>query len=307
MLSKESKIRVLENFYALDYIFFGKPASKVTTCCPLVKEEYLSIKGALLSVYTEMLKLVDHQPATIKEAVDSKGLMKNAISSAKIARENSQKIVSSEKAKANIKGMLKEALQKDSKADVTSLVEKSIRTKAFTLAVDNLLIARSLKESKSFNKLDEWEGQIIEDSYKVLRDSLVEAAYMMLYSEAEETEKEDEKEEEKMNEEWYRAIAEDIRTILKSKTPINLDEAMTQYQRNTLFTRINRLFGECAKKCGRIARSPEARTCKEMCIAKRDKAIRIARAKAKSEKAAAKGKTAKAEKYASKAKQMQNY
>jgi len=46
MLSTESKIRVLENFYALDYVFFGKPVQEVEFCCPLVKEEYLSVKGA---------------------------------------------------------------------------------------------------------------------------------------------------------------------------------------------------------------------------------------------------------------------
>lgn len=181
MLKKESKIRVLENFYALDYVFFGKPVSKIDTCCPLVREEYLSVKGALLSVFVEMLKLVDHTPKSIKESVNSKGLMKRARSSAKIARENAQKIVTTSKAKANIKGMLKEALLKDPKTDVSSLVEKSIRTKAFGLAVDNLLIARSLQESKEFKRLNEWEGQIVEDSYKILRDNLIEAAYMMIH------------------------------------------------------------------------------------------------------------------------------
>ena len=60
MLSKESKIRVLENFYAIDYIFFGKPLKKVTSCCPLIKEDYLSIKGALMSVFIEMAKMVEH-------------------------------------------------------------------------------------------------------------------------------------------------------------------------------------------------------------------------------------------------------
>lgn len=186
MLSKESKIRVLENFYALDYVFFGKPVSQVEMCCPLVKEEYLSVKGALMSVYVEMLKLVDHKPEALEEKVNSKVLMKYARKSATIARENAQKIVSSPKAKANIKGMLKEALQEDPKADVASVVEKAIRNKAFGLAVDSLLVARSVKESKEFKKLDEWEGQIIEDSYKILRDNLIEAAYQILYSEPEE-------------------------------------------------------------------------------------------------------------------------
>jgi len=185
MLSKESKIRVLENFYALDYVFFGKPVSKVDMCCPLVKEEYLSVKGALMSVYVEMLKLVGHTPKAIEEKVDSKSLMGLARKSATIARENSQKIVSSSKARENIKASLKEALAKDPKTNVAALVEKQIRSKAFGLAVDNLLIARSLQEAKAFKKLDEWEGQIIEDSYKILRDNLVEAAYLILYDEDE--------------------------------------------------------------------------------------------------------------------------
>ena len=186
MLSKESKIRVLENFYAIDYVFFGKPVSRVETCCPLVKEEYLSVKGALMSVFIEMAKLVEHKPKVIKESVDSKVLMKSARSSAKIARENSQKIVSTEKARKNIKESLKEALKEDANLSVTGLVEKAIRTKAFSLAVDNLLIARSLKESKNVKALNEWEGRIVEDSYKVLRDSVVEAAYQILYTEDEE-------------------------------------------------------------------------------------------------------------------------
>jgi len=185
MLSKESKIRVLENFYALDYVFFGRPVKNVDMCCPLVKEEYLSVKGALMSVYVEMLKLVGHNPDSVQESIDGKNLMAQARDTATMARENAQKIVSSQKARDTIKGMLKEELQKDPKTDVTELVEKTIRAKAFGLAVDNLLIARSIKESKSFKKLDEWEGRIVEDSYKILRDNLVEAAYMILYDETE--------------------------------------------------------------------------------------------------------------------------
>ena len=39
--------------------------------------------------------------------------------------------------------------------------------------------------------MNRWEGQIIEDSYKILRDNLVEAAYMILYDETDEVVKED--------------------------------------------------------------------------------------------------------------------
>jgi len=180
MLSKDSKIRVLENFYGVDYILFGKPANKVDTCCPLVKEEYLAIKGALMSVHVEMLKLIEHAPQTITETVNKNKLMQYARTSAKIARENAQRIVTSKKARANIKESLQEALKENSKVNISQLVEKSIRTKAFGLAIDNLLIARTLQEGKC-EQLNTWEGRIIEDSYKILRDNLIEAAYMMIH------------------------------------------------------------------------------------------------------------------------------
>lgn len=184
MLSKDSKIRVLENFYGLDYVLFGKPTNKIDTCCPLVKEEYLAIKGALMSVHVEMLKLIEHKPKALNETVNKIKLMKNAKSSAKIARENAQRIVTSKKARANIKESLQEALKENSKVNISQLVEKSIRTKAFGLAIDNLLIARTLQEGKC-EQLNTWEGRIIEDSYKILRDNLVEAAYMMIYPQEE--------------------------------------------------------------------------------------------------------------------------
>lgn len=183
MLLQESKIRVLENFYALDYVFFGKSVSEVESCCPLVKEEYLSIKGALMSVFVEMLKLVDHKPSALTEKVNSKALYKFARTSAKTARENAEKILTTDKSRKAIKESLKQMVKEDESIDVSAVIESQIRQKAFGYAVDNLLLARVVSESKSFDKLNEWQGKIIEDSYKILRDNLIESAYEILYSE----------------------------------------------------------------------------------------------------------------------------
>ena len=38
-LPKESKIRLLENFYATDYVFFGKRITEMSTCCPVLVED----------------------------------------------------------------------------------------------------------------------------------------------------------------------------------------------------------------------------------------------------------------------------
>jgi len=187
MLSKESKIRVLENFYGVDYIFFGKPVTKVKNCCPVVKEEYVSIKGALLSVYVEMLKLMGHTPPVLKEKVGSKRLLVLAKEAAKNARHASQKIVTMEQARKDIKQELKVALKENSKIDVAKLVESKIREKAFRLAVDNMLVAKALQEAKNLKAMNEWTGKIVEDSYKILRDNLCEIAMMLLDNDEPET------------------------------------------------------------------------------------------------------------------------
>lgn len=180
MLSKESKIRVLENFYGIDYALFGKPLKRVDSCCPLLKEEYLSIKGALLSVYVEMLRLMEHSPKPLKEKVNSAKLLKLAKEGAKNARHAAQKVVVTEKARADIKDELREALKVDKKADLAKVTENKIREKAFRLAIDNLLVARALLEAKNVKAMNEWTGRIVEDSYKILRDNLCESAMMIL-------------------------------------------------------------------------------------------------------------------------------
>lgn len=180
MLSKESKMRVLESFYGIDYVLFGKPIKNVSSCCPVIKEEYISIKGALLSVYVEMLRLMEHTPQTINERVDTKVLLKMARENAKSAREASKAVVTTEKARSDIKTELKEALKENKKADVSKVVETKIREKAFRLAIDNLLVARALQEASNLEAMNDWTGRIIEDSYKILRDSLCETAFLIL-------------------------------------------------------------------------------------------------------------------------------
>jgi hypothetical protein len=180
MLSKESKIRVLENFYALDYVLFGKPISEMDTCCPALVEDYLLVKGALMSVFIEMVKLVKHSPKKLIEKVDDEKLKEGARRIARICRESAKRLVVSEKSKQNIKKELSRRIQENQKIDVPKTVDYIIKEKSYKLAVDNLLVARTLTESKKFDKLNEWEGRIIEDSYKILRDNLVEGAMLLL-------------------------------------------------------------------------------------------------------------------------------
>lgn len=175
LLTKESKMRILENFYAIDYTLFGKPVSKIQSCCAETLKEYVTVKGALLSIMVEFNKLVKHSPKPISQKLKTSDIKKFALESAKLARKNSKKLVATEKGKLDIKKELRESLKsKNSKTPLEELVQEKIRTKSFSLALDNLLIARTVKESKDYKRLNSVEGRILEDAYKVLRDSLVE-------------------------------------------------------------------------------------------------------------------------------------
>jgi hypothetical protein len=303
MLKKESKIRVLENFYAVDYVFFGKPVAKVDSCCPLVKEEYLSIKGALMSVFIEMLKMINHQPKPLKEFVDSASLVGISKNTARIAREAARKIIATPKSRQNIKESVSQVMAEDKKANVSKVIEQKITEKAFSIAVDALLIGRTLREAKDYKKLNEWEGRILEDSYKILRDSLVETAYQILDGKTDEPVVK----EEKLEEVWVKAIREDAAHLASLDGVANIDEALTDREKTFLFGRIQRVFGDCAEKCGRIAITSKQRACKDVCIAKKDQSIKAARAQARADKAKAKGDHEKAAKHSQTAKDIRSY
>ena len=77
-----------------------------------------------------------------------------------------------------IKKELRENIESGDSDDLTmeELVESTIRQRTFSLAIDNLLIGRLLHESTAGDQLNSWEGRILEDAYKVLRESLIEIA-----------------------------------------------------------------------------------------------------------------------------------
>lgn len=180
MLQKESKIRVLENFYALDNVFFGKPVKKMQSCCDALIEDYMTVKGAFMSLMIEMYGIIDHSPAALTEKMSTKAIKVQARESAKVARYDAQQLVETDKGRSDIKASLKESLEENSDLNIEDQVRETIRKKAFGLAVDSLLLKRSFLESKNVDNLNEWDGQIVEDAYKVLRDNIVESALFIL-------------------------------------------------------------------------------------------------------------------------------
>ncbi len=181
-LTKESKMQVLENFYGLDYIFFNKPIKELDYCCPALAEEYVNLKGAMMSVFIEMLKVMEHDAPEIDQALNVAAIRENASKSADKSRFAASKLMQTEAARTSIKDSLIEsmAMEDENEIDPKEFVEFQIKTKSFALAVDNLMLAKPLAEAKDVNAMLSFEGKLLEDSYKILRDGLCECALIII-------------------------------------------------------------------------------------------------------------------------------
>jgi len=62
----------------------------------------------------------------------------------------------------------------------TEIVNYTIHEKAVQVALDNLLIARMINENANIDRLKDFEGVVMEDAYKTLRDGLVEKAIQIM-------------------------------------------------------------------------------------------------------------------------------
>ncbi len=176
-LTKNSKIRILENYYSIDYALFGKQCKDLELCCPSLLENYRVTKASLMSLIIEMYKLIGHSPRNNDKFVNSDILHENAIAAAITARKESKKIISSqENIKKDIVNNINKTLHENvnSKLDINELTTKKIMEKSFSLAIDNLLIVKPLYESKLPNKLNSKEGKFIEEAYTVIKEQLVE-------------------------------------------------------------------------------------------------------------------------------------
>jgi len=181
-LSKAAKIKLLENFYGLDYVLFEKPVKEVEICCPVLVTEYLAVKGALLSTLIEMYRLVRYTPKEISTKVDTKKLMESSSKVAEWAREKAKHLLMADRGRNYVKEQITKALQSgpSKKKDIEVVTEEKIREQAYSIAIDTMLIGRMLAESKSYSKMNDWKGRILEDAYKILRDNLIECAISMM-------------------------------------------------------------------------------------------------------------------------------
>lgn len=181
-LSKESKVRVLESFYSIDNIIFGKSVTDIEARKDL-KEDYILTKGALLQIFIEMLDLIDHSPMKMTDTKNLKDIREMAMASAIVAKDTAKKIIATEEGQQAIRDEVVchiQCLDEGVKYDVEKIVQEKIESRNFSMAIDDVLIRRSINECKHPKVMNTDKGLLMEDAYKHLRTALVETAICIL-------------------------------------------------------------------------------------------------------------------------------
>jgi len=181
-LNREAKFQIIQDYYALDKLIFGKHIKSIQTNESLATE-YVATKGSLLSVVIEEMKVLEFTPnnGIDLEKINAKKLSQMAESSAINSRKKAIAILSSEKGISSVKSRLREEIEDlEDNCNLREFVETGINKQALSIAIDHLLLGPVVRNSKKLDNHATWEGRIVEDSYKILRDSLVETSIDIL-------------------------------------------------------------------------------------------------------------------------------
>ena len=174
MLSLHDKFNLLKDYKAIDYICFGKPVSEVAREKNIAKESlssYITTKGAIISVVIEMTKLSQPKASSVVESLNEEAIVKEAKKAAATSIVAGIRVLKTKKARDYIKEQV--LLDKSENVDVEKLINKKIAECVLSFAIDSLLIGTLVVEASSLKKINDWEGLVAENTYKVLRKDLV--------------------------------------------------------------------------------------------------------------------------------------
>ena len=181
-MDNSCKLRILENFISVDYVCFGDCLKKIKPKATTTVREYLELKAALGNILGEIYELVGFHPSAPEKKIQIQDLYETARDNAVIARKNSKTILESEQGRKYLNLKVGENVEVFSEnVETDKIVDYTIHEKAIQVALDNLLIARMIKESENIDKLTKsFEGSILEDAYKHIRDALIEKAIQIM-------------------------------------------------------------------------------------------------------------------------------
>jgi len=169
-IDKKPIIENLKHWYVIDSILLNEHASKVFAKGSDYKQ-YLVLKAALLSNLYEFHRHVGFDPKDKKYSSD-KVLQESAVESAKSGKALAAKMIQRPEFKKHIKEFIvRESVKR--KVDKSEFSRKVISERFMRMALDNVLVGLPLLESANPEKAKDFEGEILEEAYRMMRTSLI--------------------------------------------------------------------------------------------------------------------------------------
>lgn len=168
---KKPIVENLRNWYTIDSILLNEHAHNVFAKGTDFKE-YLALKAALLSNLFEFHKHIGFKPSGDMVKCD-KVLQESAVKTAKFAKESAARMIQRPEFKKHIKEyIVRESTEKEIK-DRVAFSRKVISERFMRMALDNALVGVPLLECTAPEKAKDFQGEILEEAYRMLRTSLI--------------------------------------------------------------------------------------------------------------------------------------
>lgn len=170
-INKRPIVENLKNWYAIDSILLNEHANRSFVNGKDYKQ-YLALKAALLSNLYEFHQHVGFSPKS-KGYSSDKVLQEAAVVTAKDGKALAATMIQRPEFKNHIKEFIVRESVKRPGVNKSEFSKKVISERFMRMALDNVLIGIPLLESVHPEKAKDFEGEILEEAYRMMRTSLI--------------------------------------------------------------------------------------------------------------------------------------
>jgi len=160
----------LKNWYVIDSILLNGHAKNMFIEGKAYKE-YISLKSAMLSNLYEFYQHIEYD--TVKQYKNSTVLQEAAVASAKVGKSTAAKMLQKPEFKKLIKNIVVKESERREIKDLQLLSNNVINERFLRMSLDNALLGIPLLESNNPSKLKDFKGEILEESYRLMRTALI--------------------------------------------------------------------------------------------------------------------------------------
>jgi len=170
-IDKKAIVENLRNWYVVDSILLNEHASTAFVKGKDYKQ-YLALKAALLSNLYEFHQHIGFKPQS-EIASNDKLLQESAVSIAKVGKATAAKMIQQPEFKSFIKEFIVKESTRRNISNRDQFSGKVIAERFMRMSLDNVLIGLPLLESTTPEKAKDFQGEILEEAYRMMRTSLI--------------------------------------------------------------------------------------------------------------------------------------